>query len=146
MSKKNKDTKNEDRITELEGNWKRALADYQNLEKRVAEEKESFAKYANATLILRILPILDNLELMAKHNKDEGLRMTIEEFKKTLREEGLEEIKAEDKEFNAEEMDAVEMVEGAPGKVVSVLQKGYMYKSKVLRPARVKVGQEKEDK
>jgi len=145
MTKKNKNTKTEDRIAEFEGNWKRALADYQNLQKRVAEEKEAIVKYSNSTLILRILPILDNLELMSKHNEDEGLRMTIEEFKKVLVEEGLEEIEVEDAEFDAEKMDAVEAVDGEPGKVVTVIQKGYMYKSKVLRPARVKVGREKED-
>ena len=43
-------------------------------------------------------------------------------------------------------MDAVELVDGEPDKVVEVIQKGYMYKSKILRPARVKVGQKKEDK
>ncbi|MBT6401074.1 nucleotide exchange factor GrpE [candidate division WWE3 bacterium] len=147
MTNKNKDKKTEDsKITELEANWKRALADYQNLQKRTIEEKEAIVKYSNSSLILRVLPVLDNLELMAKHNKDEGLKMTIGEFQKVLFEEGLEEILVEKKKFDVEKMDAVELVDGEPDKVVEVIQKGYMYKSKILRPARVKVGQKKEDK
>ncbi len=134
------DEKASEKIAELENNWKRALADYQNLQKRVGEEREEIVRFANSMLILRILPILDNLYLMQKHNDDEGLRMTISEFERILVEEGVEEIDSEGKEFDAEKMDALEMVEGEENKVMEVVQKGYMYKNKVLRPTRVKVG------
>ena len=112
----------------------------------MAEEKMAIIKYANATFLLRILPILDNLNLMLKHNEDAGLKMTVKEFEKIMLEEGLEEIFVFGVKFDPETMDAVEMVAGKPGQVVEVIQKGYMYKSKILRPARVKVGQKKEDK
>ena len=129
---------------ELENNWKRALADYRNLEKRVTEEREMFFTFANSSLVLRILPILDNLESLAKHIDDEGLKMTIKDFKRILDEEGVKEIEAEGKDFDAELMEAIEKVEGAKDKVVEVLQKGYTMKEKILRPARVKVGSGKE--
>ena len=132
--------KDVERITELENNWKRALADYQNLQKRVAEERESIVKFANAMLVLRVLPILDSLYAMQKHDDDLGLRMTIKEFEKILDEEGVKEIEAEGKTFDPHMMEAIEKVEGEEGKVMEVSQKGYMYKHKVLRPARVKVG------
>ena len=123
--------KDVERITELENNWKRALADYQNLQKRVAEERESIVKFANAMLVLRVLPILDSLYAMQKHDDDLGLRMTIKEFEKILDEEGVKEIEAEGKTFDPHMIEAIEKVEGEEGKVMEVSQKGYMYKHKV---------------
>lgn len=136
----------EQEYIELENNWKRALADYQNLQKRVLDERESFIRFANTNLILRILPVLDNMHMILKHNADDGLKMTIKEFEKVLIEEGLEEIKADGMDFDSSQMDAIEMVDGEEGKVVEVVQKGYLLKNKILRPARVKVGQKQEEK
>jgi molecular chaperone GrpE len=144
MTNKKKEKTTEDRIAELENNWKRALADYQNLQKRVGEEREVLIRFSNATLILRLLPVLDNLQLLAKHTKDEGVLMTIKEFEKVLEEEDVKEIEADGKKFNAEEMDAVEMIKGKPGIVMEIVQKGYMLNNKILRPARVRVGQKEE--
>lgn len=132
------------RCEELENNWKRALADYKNLEKRVAEEREVFLTFANASLILRVLSVLDNLEMTSMHNDDEGLKMTIKEFKRILEEEGVKEINVDGKDFDSESMEAIEKVPGDENKVIEVLQKGYLFKNKVLRPARVKVGSGKE--
>jgi molecular chaperone GrpE len=144
----NQNTEQENRILELENNWKRALADYKNLEKRVAEEKEAVISFSNSLLLLRMLPILDNLKTLQKHIEDEGLKMIVKEFEKILKEEQIEEIEAMGKEFDSEKMDAIEMImssEDEEGKVVEVLQSGYMLKNKVLRPARVKVGTKKEE-
>lgn len=135
------------KIEELEENWKRALADYQNLQKRVAKERRQVIDFANSVLIMKLFPVLDNLETMAKHSDEEGLEMIIKEFKRVLTEEGVEEIEAESEEFDPETMEAIESVEGEPGKVMEVTRKGYRYKNKVLRPAEVKVGHtESEDK
>lgn len=137
--KKNND-KQQDRIAELENNWKRALADYRNLEKRVVEEKEAIIKFANSILILKLLPTLDNLELTFEHDKNKGTEMIIKEFKKTLQEEGVEEIEVKGKKFDPELMEAVE---GEGNIVQDVLRKGYFLNEKVLRPTRVKVGKGK---
>lgn len=127
-------------IEDLTGHWKRALADYQNLEKRQAREKEEFVQYAAGSLALRFLSVLDNLEKAQEHLKDAGLELAIKEFKRILSEEGILEIEVLGYEFNPEEMEAVEMVEGEEdNKVAAVITKGYRLKNKVIRPAKVKV-------
>lgn len=128
------------RIAELENNWKRALADYKNLEKRVNEERYQFLAFANMSLILRMLPILDNLEMLEKHSSDMGLALTIKEFKQILKDEDVFEIDTTEKEFDSTNMEAVEMIEGKANQVLEVVRKGYTCKEKLLRPARVKVG------
>ncbi|HSX39824.1 MAG TPA: nucleotide exchange factor GrpE [Candidatus Saccharimonadales bacterium] len=135
----------EERISELENNWKRALADYKNLEKRVSEEKEALRDFANLVLLSRLLPILDNLEMAQVHLNDEGLKYTIKEFKQVLEDEGLREIDPTNKEFDAATMEAVEMVDGEENKVIEPLRKGYLLRDKLIRPARVKVGKKKEN-
>ncbi len=130
----------QEKVVELENNWKRALADYSNLQKRFAEERQSIVKFANSTLILRLLSVLDNLEMLQLHSEDEGLKLVVKDFSQTLQEEGVTEIKVEGAFFDSTLMDAIEMVEGEEGKVTEVCSKGYILKDKVLRPARVKVG------
>ena len=130
----------EKRINELDNNWKRALADYQNLQKRTSEERLTFVEFSNSTLIRKLLPILDNLEMLEKHLDDEGLKMIVKEFKSVIKEEGVEEIDSDGVLFDAAQMEAVEIVDGPANKVTEVLQKGYILKQKLLRPARVKVG------
>ena len=80
------------RIEELENNWKRALADYKNLERRTAEEKEEFAQFASMLLIQRLLPIVDNLQLLEKHVNDSGLKMIVKEFLELLEENGVKQL------------------------------------------------------
>ena len=130
----------EERILELENNWKRALADYKNLERRTGEEKETFINYSNETLIRSLLPVLDHLEMLGKHFDDEALKMILADFKNIMENEGVKEIETLNKDFDMETMDAVEIVEGEENKIIEVLTKGYFLKNKLLRPARVKVG------
>lgn len=127
-------------ISELTDNWKRALADYQNLQKRSEKEKSEFALYANSILILKLLTVFDYFEKIQGYLKDEGLNLAITEFGKVLKEEGVSEIEALGKEFNPEEMEAVETIEGEKdGTVAEVLAKGFTLKGKIIRPAKVKV-------
>ena len=128
------------KVIELENSWKRALADYKNLEKRVNEERYQFLEFANSTLILRMLSILDNLEMLEKHISDTGLSLTIKEFKQILKDENVVEVDTDDKDFDAGSMEAVEMIDGKKDKVMELVRKGYLFKERLLRPARVKVG------
>src|SRR5947209_20332957 len=64
----------QERFEELENRYKRALADYQNLEKRVRDDKIQWIKAANKELIGRMLTVLDTLMLAAKHTNDEGIK------------------------------------------------------------------------
>jgi len=129
-------------IVDLTGKWKRALADYQNLEKNVEDSKKQWIDFASGQLILKLLPVLENLTKSAKHLDNEGLNLTIEQFKKALFEEGLEEIKVEPRttEFNADTMECIQVEKGKQETVLEVLEKGYKLKEKVLKPAKVIVG------
>lgn len=127
-------------LDQCQNNWKRALADYQNLERRVRTDKEEFAKYAKSSLIIKLLPIFDNLEKTAKHITDQGLAICIKSFQNFLMQEGLTEINVSGKDFDPHTMQAIETVEGEKdGKVVEVLQRGYKLHDRVIRPAHVKV-------
>jgi len=127
-------------LIEMENNWKRALADYKNLQKRVAEEKEELVQFSNLVLISRLLPLLDNLEALERHVANEGVRLIVKEFGQVLRDAGVVIIDVVDKTFDPTCMEAVEMVEGEENKVIDVIQKGYILNDRVIRPARVNVG------
>ena len=129
------------KLEDFENRLKRTLADYANLEKRVEREKSDFVKLANARLLDKLLPILDDLELCEKHLRDKGVSLIYNRFREVLSSEDLEEIKALDEKFDPETMDCVELVSGPKDKVMAVVLKGYLLNNKVLRPAKVKVGQ-----
>lgn len=125
---------------ELENQLKRALADYQNLERRVTEERQLLGQLSAVLLIEKFLPVLDNLESAQKHLNDEGLEIVIKQFKDILAQEGVEEIEAEGAAFDPHLHEAAEVQEGQDDNtVVKVLAKGYKLNDKVLRPARVVV-------
>ncbi len=130
-------------IEDLTNRWKRALADYQNLEKRYEKEKADFVQFANSNLILKLLNILGHLEKASEHLKDEGLDLVIVEFKRLLNNEGLEEIDCLGKPFDPEIMEAIEVVKGGEAnRVAEVVGKGYMLKGRLLSAAKVKVYKE----
>lgn len=133
-------TKLKDQIAELEQNYKRVLADYHNQDRRHKESQSQMILMANATLIEKLLTPLDSLELANTHLKDQGLKMIIDQFQSLLSQEGLEEIKSDQKTFDPLTMDCVEIVPGPKDHVLSTLTKGYYLSGKVIRPARVKVG------
>jgi molecular chaperone GrpE len=129
-----------EKLAEMENNWKRALADYKNFEKRMIEEKAHVIARANEGFALRMLMVLDNLEMLEKHSEDVGLKLTIKEFKQVLKDFGIEELNCQEKEFDSSKMDAIEMVEGEKNMVIEVTRKGYTMNNNLLRPSQVKVG------
>jgi len=131
---------------QLEEQLKRALADYQNLERRVEEERKLLSQLSSAILIERFLPVLDNLENAQKHLKDEGLEMVIKQFRDVLSSEGVEEIEAQGSKFDPNLHEATSVVEGQnDGMIAKVIRKGYKINSKVLRPAQVAVERQQID-
>ena len=131
---------------ELENQLKRALADYQNLERRIDEERRLLSHLSSALVIEKLLPVLDNLENAQKHLKDEGLEIVIKQFKDVLQSEGVSEITAEGSPFDPNLHEATEILESdKDGIVLKVLRKGYKINDKVLRPAQVAVGRGKVD-
>lgn len=120
---------------------KRALADYQNLKKRVEKEKLDYVKFATSSLIDKLLSVIDDLERADNHLKDKGLRLAIDQFRSILNLEGVKEIEVLGLEFDPQTSDCVELVKGSKNKIIEVTKKGYYLNEKVLRPAQVKVGQ-----
>jgi molecular chaperone GrpE len=136
----------QDKIDDLENKWKRALADYANLEKRIAKEKDFLVKFSNQELLEKLLPVLDDLERAEKHLKDQGLTIAINKLREVLKNEGIIEIKAEGEEFDPRLMEAIEAVEGPKNRVMEVVNKGYRWGDKILRVAKVKVGGKQDNK
>lgn len=141
--------KNEDQeLKNLENQLRRALADYQNLEKRIEQEKVNWIKLANKDFILRILPTLDHLDTALKGAEEggensswlNGVELAVGEFRKILKDEGLESVQAESFDPNLHE--AVEVREGPDGKILDVIQMGYTLNGILIRPAKVVVGKE----
>lgn len=124
----------------LENQLKRALADYQNLVKRVNEDKQDFIKFANADLLAKLLPVLDDLEKTQEHLKNAGLQLTIDKFKSVLQAEGISKIKLLNTVFDPKNAECVELIPGKKDYIIEIVQTGYALANRVLRPARVKVG------
>lgn len=129
-------------------NWQRAAADYQNFKRRVEEERSETARFANASLIINLLPLVDDLE-RALHNVDtalagltwvDGIRLIYRKFQAVLETAGVTEIEADGRPFDPALHEAVAQVPGEDGKIVSVAQRGYKLGDRVIRPAMVVVG------
>jgi len=130
------------KVEEFENKYKRVLADYQNLEKRVLVERKEWILKANKDLLLRLLPVLDTLILAEKNIKvgDEGLSLGIKQFQDLLKNENVERIETLGKNFDPNLMECIETVDGEEGIVIEEIRAGYMLYDKVLRAAQVKVG------
>lgn len=128
---------------QLENNYKRALADYQNLQRRTQEEKSEWIRMANREMILKLLPVLDTLMLAAKHLQDKGLELSIDQFFRVLTDEGVTKIEVLGKPFDPHTMEAVttqESGEEKKGKVIEEVRTGFLFGDYVLRAAQVIVG------
>ncbi|WP_370733894.1 nucleotide exchange factor GrpE [Paenibacillus dakarensis] len=128
----------------------RAQADFDNFRKRTLKEKEELAKYASSKLITELLPVIDNFEraLAATEENPEfesfskGVNMIFRQLENILQAEGLTPMNCVGQPFNPEFHQAIMQVESEEyeeGIVVEEVQKGFMLKDKVLRPAMVKV-------
>jgi len=119
--------------------WQRARADFLNYKKEEGQRLQNFFEVERVQIILKILPILDNLQKAA--NYSEGLSQIEKQFQIFLKEAGVEEIKAEES-FDPNLHEAIEQVEvkgRKSGEILEVIQKGYKLNGKVIRPAKVKV-------
>ncbi len=137
---KDKIIKEKDKIIEDNLNqMKKIQADFINFKNRVEKEKEEFVKYANRELMLKLLDVLDNLE-RASQAGDEGIKLIYKQFGDILEKEGLEEIDTTGK-FDPyyHEVIMVENSDCEEGKIIEVLQKGYILKNKILRHSKVKI-------
>ncbi|MGZ9584990.1 nucleotide exchange factor GrpE [Paenibacillus marinisediminis] len=128
----------------------RVQADFDNYRRRTMKEKEDLAKYASTKLVTELVPVLDNLERALAADVAEGdqgsfakgVDMIYRQFQQVLEQEGVTAMNAVGQPFNPEFHQAIMQVESdeyEEGFVVEEVQKGYMLKDRVLRPAMVKV-------
>ena len=125
----------------------RKQADIENVKKRLTREKEEFQKFSLAQTIQSLLPILDGFELALKSEATgedyrRGVEIIYLQFLGTLQRMGLESIESVGKPFDPnlhEAIAAVETDEYPDQQVVDELQRGYFFKQRLLRPARVRV-------
>ena len=127
-------------VKRWEEKYKRALADYQNLEKRAVEQRREWIMSSNRELLLRIMPVLDTLLLAKEHSDDQSLKVSAQQFLDILKAEGVVRIETVGQDFDPHIMEAVSTAEGEDGKVVKEVQAGYLLHDKLLRPALVTVG------
>ena len=141
------------RAAKADESWERLLrttADFDNFKKRAAREKQDAIKYANESLLQKLIPILDNFEMAlaaaqstqndAAQSLQAGVNMISQQLKTVLTETGLEEIDATGKTFDPNFHEAVSQQETAEvpeGQVVQQLRKGYKLRDRLLRPATV---------
>lgn len=144
LKEKNKD---------LEDKYLRSEAEIQNMQNRYSKERAQLIKYESQSLAKDILPAMDNLEraLSVKADDDvskqlkKGVQMTLDSLNKAMKDHGIVEIEAEGVKFDPTLHQAVQTVaaenDDQKDHVVQVLQKGYQYKDRTLRPAMVVVAQ-----
>ena len=137
-------------MEELKKDNLRVLADSENFKKRLLREKEEYFKFATSAILEEIIPVMDNLDLALAHGRQAdackdlvtGVEMTMNIFLDTMKKHGLEQIAAVDVPFDPARHEALGQVERDDvdeNTVCQMLQKGYLLKERLLRPAKVMV-------
>jgi len=147
----------EKELEDLNDKYLRVYAEMENMKKRLEKEKKEAIEYANETLLKDILPFIDNIERAIEHANEnskiedfiKGIQLTLDHLLKTLEKHGVKQITSKNKPFDPnyhEAMSVVETDEVEPNIVVEEMQKGYIYKNRLLRPALVTVSKVPEEK
>lgn len=132
---------------EYKTKYLRAVADYQNYERRVQDQRIEWIKTANKSVFNKLLAFLDDLERAELFIKDPNLAHVKESFSKLLKNEGLEEIEVLGKPYDPHNAEVIDMKEGKEDNMVlAVLRKGYTYNGQLLRVAQVTVSKKIENK
>jgi molecular chaperone GrpE len=143
----------EQELQEQKEKYIRLSADFDNYRKRTMREKIELSKQAGEEIFTRILPVLDNLERAMKSVEEakdlnavkEGMFLIYNMFKEYLGQQGVREIEAMHQDFDTDVHDAVTKITAPEkklkGKVVDVIERGYFLNDKVLRFAKVVIGE-----
>ena len=143
----------DEKLAEMQDKYLRLSAEFDNYRKRTLREKIELSKYAGENLLLSFLPIMDDFERALKHMDStadcialkDGIDIMYVKFSDFLKQNGIKEIESLNTNFNVDLHEAVANVpvqeEDKKGKVVDVVLKGYYLQDKVLRFAKVIVGE-----
>lgn len=142
-----------EQIAELKDKYLRIVAEFDNYKKRTLKEKSELILNGSAQTVTAILPVLDDFERAIANGEKtndvkalkEGMEIIFKNFKGILRGLGVSKIDTDGQDFNVDYHEAVAMIPGVPdnkkGKVVDCVQTGYTLNDKVIRHAKVAVGQ-----
>lgn len=142
-----------EKLAEMQDKYIRLSAEFDNYRKRTLREKIDMTKYAGENLFLKLIPFLDDFERALKHidtaadraAMKAGIDLIYDKFNDFLKQNGVKEIEALNTDFDVELHEAVAKIpvndEDKKGKVVDVLEKGYYLQDKILRYAKVAVGE-----
>lgn len=143
----------EDKYNELNDKYLRIHAEFDNYRKRTNKEKLDIIGSANASLLKDLLPVMDDFERAMANNQNvqdaesikEGMTLIYHKFKSTLDQKGLKQMNVEGEVFNADIHEAIANIPAPSkklkGKIVEAVEKGYYLNDKVIRYAKVVVGQ-----
>lgn len=136
---------------ELFARYQRLAADFENYKRRSRQELVERTQYANEQLVLKLLPLLDNLQRALEHapkdidqNWFNGIKLVAKQFEDILRAHGVQSIPAVGEKFDPTQHEAIASEptdEAEEGTVVEEMQRGYRLHRKVLRPTLVKIAQ-----
>jgi|MTBAKMStandDraft_1061839.scaffolds.fasta_scaffold00640_8 molecular chaperone GrpE len=158
--KKSKKDKDADKIAELEkqiegmnDKYLRLSAEFDNYRRRTLKEKMELTKTAGESILISVLPVIDDFERainsmeqgLEENAVKDGIQLIYSKFKDFLNQNGIKEIEANGTEFDTDLHEALTKIpapaDDLKGKVVDVIQKGYMLNEKVIRFAKVVIGE-----
>ncbi len=138
-------------IADLKDKYLRTLAEFDNYKKRTLKEKAELILNGSEKTVKAVLPVLDDFERALKDKSEDpkaikdGVQMIFNKFVKALESLGVKKIDTDNKDFDTDFHEAVAMVPGMgdekKGKVIDCVQTGYTLNDKVIRHAKVAVGQ-----
>lgn len=140
-------------IAELNDKYLRLAAEYDNYRRRTLKEKMELSKSAGEDILVNILPVMDDFErglVTIDQAKDinavkEGIHLIYNKFREFLKQRGIKEIEAKEKEFDTDLHEAITKIpapnEELKGKVVDVVEKGYYLNEKIIRFSKVVIGE-----
>tara|TARA_Y100000385_G_scaffold79247_1_gene80680 strand:+ start:707 stop:1240 length:534 start_codon:yes stop_codon:yes gene_type:complete len=153
QSEESQETSPEDQINELNDKYLRLYSEFDNYRKRTSKERLELFKTAGQDILTDLLPVLDDFD-RAMQNMDSsddaeaiqtGINLIYNKFKSTLENKGLKHFKSIETEFDPEVHEAITKIPAPSkklkGKVVDEIEKGYMLNDKVIRFAKVVVGE-----
>jgi len=154
IEKLNEELKNlTDKYNELNDRYLRLAAEFDNYKKRTLKEKSDLLKYGGESVLTNLLSIIDDFERAQNSIKSssdieaikQGIELINTKFQDFMKQQGIKEIEAKNADFNTDYHEAITRFaapsEDMKGKVIDVIQKGYMLHDKVIRFAKVVVGE-----
>ncbi|HUS86653.1 MAG TPA: nucleotide exchange factor GrpE [Bacteroidales bacterium] len=143
----------EEKLSEIQDKYIRLSAEFDNYRKRTLKEKMDLIKYAGESILINLLPVMDDFDRAMKvmesatdcKSMKEGIDLIYNKFQDFFKQNGIREIEATNLDFDIDLHEAVTKIPAPEkklkGKVVDVIQKGYFLNEKVMRYSKVVIGE-----